>query len=94
VVTADLRGHGDSDCSFSQFGDASTARDLEALVEHRAHAPVVLLSLYGVLFVGGWTAGTLAFAAGCWFFRVGLDRAVGYGPRPFRSAAPADPPTA
>lgn len=33
VVTADLRGHGDSSATFSHYGDEATASDLIALVE-------------------------------------------------------------
>jgi pimeloyl-ACP methyl ester carboxylesterase len=32
VAVTDLRGHGDSDQSFSEFGDVATAGDLEALI--------------------------------------------------------------
>ncbi|MDN4473402.1 alpha/beta fold hydrolase [Demequina zhanjiangensis] len=34
VVTTDLRGHGDSDTGFSEYGDEPTADDLVALIEH------------------------------------------------------------
>ena len=34
VAVTDLRGHGDSDATFSVFGDEPTAGDLIALVEH------------------------------------------------------------
>jgi len=34
VAVTDLRGHGDSDATFSVFGDEATAGDLIALVEH------------------------------------------------------------
>lgn len=34
VVTVDLRGHGDSDTTFSRFDDEAAASDLVALVEH------------------------------------------------------------
>jgi pimeloyl-ACP methyl ester carboxylesterase len=33
VVTADLRGHGDSDTTFGSYGDAETADDVVALLE-------------------------------------------------------------
>ena len=33
VVDADLRGHGDSDTTFSAYGDAETGRDIIALLE-------------------------------------------------------------
>lgn len=32
VALMDLRGHGDSDCSFSEYGDIPTAGDIEALI--------------------------------------------------------------
>ncbi len=34
VVLADLRGHGDSDATFNDYGDEATAGDIAALVEH------------------------------------------------------------
>ncbi|MCU1438056.1 MAG: hypothetical protein JWP66_1143 [Naasia sp.] len=52
---------------------------------HNYVAPAVLLTLYGVLEASGSTVWPLAFAAGCWFFHVGVDRAIGYGPRPVES---------
>ena len=39
VVTADLRGHGDSSATFSDYGDEATASDLIALIEALAPAP-------------------------------------------------------
>ncbi len=43
VVVTDLRGHGDSDTDFRAYGDAVTASDLVALVEHLASGPAVLV---------------------------------------------------
>jgi pimeloyl-ACP methyl ester carboxylesterase len=34
VATSDLRGHGDSDTTFSRYGDSETAADIQALTEH------------------------------------------------------------
>ncbi len=34
VVLMDLRGHGDSDTSFSRYGDEATAEDITALLDH------------------------------------------------------------
>ena len=42
VAGVDLRGHGDSDSSFASYGDAETAGDVAALVEHLG-APAVLV---------------------------------------------------
>ena len=33
VATTDLRGHGDSDTTFSSYGDPETAADIEALID-------------------------------------------------------------
>ncbi len=44
VVTMDLRGHGDSDATFTRQGDEVTAQDAIALVEHLDHGPAVLIS--------------------------------------------------
>lgn len=42
VATADLRGHGDSDATFSTYDDVATGTDLIALVEHLG-GPAVLV---------------------------------------------------
>lgn len=42
AVTTDLRGHGDSDTTFSSFGDIETAGDLEALLTHLGRPAVVI----------------------------------------------------
>ena len=42
VVTADLRGHGDSDASFSSYGDEQTADDISALVEHLGGPAIIV----------------------------------------------------
>jgi len=49
---------------------------------HNYTAPSVLTLTFGVLLSAGMPAWPLAFIAGCWFFHVGVDRALGYGPRP------------
>jgi pimeloyl-ACP methyl ester carboxylesterase len=43
VVVTDLRGHGDSDTTFSTHGDDVTGADLLALVGHLGAGPAVLL---------------------------------------------------
>jgi pimeloyl-ACP methyl ester carboxylesterase len=43
VVVTDLRGHGDSDTTFTTFGDDATGADLLALVEHLDAGPAVLV---------------------------------------------------
>ena len=42
VATADLRGHGDSDATFSSYGDVETADDIVALVDELG-GPAVLV---------------------------------------------------
>lgn len=42
VVTTDLRGHGDSDTTFSSYGDADTADDISALVDHLGGPAVIV----------------------------------------------------
>ncbi|MFC5500846.1 DUF4260 family protein [Lysinimonas soli] len=49
---------------------------------HNYAVPAVLLALYGLLLLFGLTMWPLAFVAGCWFFHVAADRALGQGPRP------------
>ncbi len=41
VATSDLRGHGDSDTSFSSYGDIETAGDIQALIEHVGTSAVI-----------------------------------------------------
>src|SRR6478752_5516138 len=42
VATLDLRGHGDSDAGFADLGDAATASDAAALIEHLGGPAVVV----------------------------------------------------
>ena len=42
VVSVDLRGHGDSDMTFSSYGDESTSEDLAAVVEHFGGPAVIV----------------------------------------------------
>jgi pimeloyl-ACP methyl ester carboxylesterase len=42
VVVADLRGHGDSDATFSRYDDAATADDMVALIEHLASPATIV----------------------------------------------------
>jgi|SRR6187402_3531599 len=49
---------------------------------HNYAAPAALAAIYGVFFLLGVTVWPLAFLAGCWFFHVAIDRALGQGPRP------------
>ena len=42
VVSADLRGHGDSDARFPSYGDSATAADITALLRH-LDAPAVVV---------------------------------------------------
>ena len=43
VVTADLRGHGDSSTTFTAYGDEATAADLIALIEVLDAGPAILV---------------------------------------------------
>ncbi len=42
VLSVDLRGHGDSDATFDQYGDTATAHDLGALIDHIGEPAVVV----------------------------------------------------
>jgi pimeloyl-ACP methyl ester carboxylesterase len=42
VATTDLRGHGDSDASFSEYGDEATAGDLTALLTELGRPAVIV----------------------------------------------------
>lgn len=43
VATVDLRGHGDSDASFDEYGSVPTAKDTLALVEELGGGPATLI---------------------------------------------------
>jgi pimeloyl-ACP methyl ester carboxylesterase len=55
VASTDLRGHGDSDTTFSSYGDVETASDIVALIEELGGPAVVVGNSMG--------AGAAAFAA-------------------------------
>jgi len=42
VVTSDLRGHGDSDTTFTSYGDVETAGDIRALIDHLGESAVIV----------------------------------------------------
>lgn len=42
VVTTDLRGHGDSDATFSSYGDEETAADITALIRELGEPAVIV----------------------------------------------------
>jgi pimeloyl-ACP methyl ester carboxylesterase len=42
VACTDLRGHGDSDATFSSYGDAETAADISALIEELGDPAVIV----------------------------------------------------
>ncbi|MEY2849203.1 MAG: hypothetical protein RI885_1870 [Actinomycetota bacterium] len=42
VATADLRGHGESDTSFTDYGDVATAGDIEALIRELGGPAVIV----------------------------------------------------
>jgi hypothetical protein len=44
---------------------------------HNYAAPAVLVGVYGILLLAGFAVWPIAFIAGCWFFLVGADRAMG-----------------
>jgi pimeloyl-ACP methyl ester carboxylesterase len=43
AVSVDLRGHGDSDATFASYGDAETATDLLALLDHLDAGPATIV---------------------------------------------------
>lgn len=73
VVTADLRGHGDSSATFTAYGDEATAADLIALIEVLDAGPVILVgaSMSGLLRSSPpgvaltWCAGSSSSAPSC-----------------------------
>ena len=42
VVTSDLRGHGDSDTTFTSYGDVETAGDIQALIDQLGESAVIV----------------------------------------------------
>lgn len=55
VAALDLRGHGDSDTTFTEHGDVATAQDLIALVDHLGGPAVVIGSSMGTS-AAAWAA--------------------------------------
>lgn len=55
VAVTDLRGHGDSDTTFREFGDIATARDVLALIEELGGPAVVLGNSMGAA-AAAWAA--------------------------------------
>jgi pimeloyl-ACP methyl ester carboxylesterase len=56
VATADLRGHGESDSTFTEYGDVPTATDMLALIKELGGSPAVLIG-------NSMSAGSAAWAA-------------------------------
>ncbi|WP_040167221.1 alpha/beta fold hydrolase [Microbacterium gorillae] len=71
VVTVDLRGHGDSDATFTRYGDEATADDLVAVMDELGAESAVLVG-------ASMSAGAAALVAGRTPQRV--DRLVLCGP--------------
>lgn len=57
VALVDLRGHGDSDAEFTEYGDTATAGDLVAVIEHLGGRPAVIAG-------ASMSAGAAIIAAG------------------------------
>lgn len=57
VALVDLRGHGDSDTSFAEYGDRATANDLVAVIERLGKGPAVIAG-------ASMSAGAAIIAAG------------------------------
>jgi pimeloyl-ACP methyl ester carboxylesterase len=55
VASLDLRGHGDSDTTFTEHGDVVTAQDLLAVIEHLGGPAVVIGSSMGTS-AAAWAA--------------------------------------
>ncbi len=70
------------DFSFLGYVGGIRAGGIAYNIAHNYVAPSVLISTYAVLLLAGATVDSLVFIAGLWFFHVGVDRALGYGPRP------------
>ena len=72
------------DLSFAGYALGTRVGAIAYNLVHNYVVPTALVVLYAVSTALGSDAWPLAFAAGCWFFHVGADRALGYGPRPSR----------
>lgn len=57
VATMDLRGHGESDTSFSEYGSAATGADIAALIEALGGGPATVIG-------NSMAAGSAVWAAG------------------------------
>jgi hypothetical protein len=72
------------DLSFIGYAFGNRTGALTYNLVHNYAAPAILVAAYGILLAANIPLWPLAFIAGCWFFHVGADRAMGYGPRPPR----------
>lgn len=72
------------DLSFIGYAIGNRAGAFGYNLVHNYVAPTIMVAAYAILLAVGSTLWPLAFIAGCWFFHVGVDRAMGYGPRPSR----------
>ena len=70
------------DVSMAGYAAGNRAGAMTYNLVHNYAIPIVLLTAYAVFAALGIDVWPLAFVAGPWLFHVGLDRALGYGPRP------------
>jgi hypothetical protein len=70
------------DLSFIGYAINNRAGAFSYNLVHNFVARWTLVAVYSILLNAGIAWWPLAFIAGCWFFQVGADRALGYGPRP------------
>lgn len=62
VVTMDLRGHGDSDATFTEHGQQATADDVQAMLDHLGAGPQRPAVLVGASFAAGSVSRVAALA--------------------------------
>lgn len=70
------------DLSFIGYAISNRVGALSYNLAHNYAAPAVLFAAYTVSLTVGNPVPSLAVIAACWFFHVGADRALGFGPRP------------
>ena len=70
------------DLSFVGYAINNRVGALGYNLVHNYAAPAGVLAAYCLLLAAGVDLRPWALVAGCWFFHVGADRALGYGPRP------------
>ncbi|KAA9108062.1 DUF4260 family protein [Microbacterium rhizomatis] len=70
------------DLSFAGYAVSNRVGAFTYNLVHNYVVPVAMITAWGVALSAGQEWGVLVFVGACWLFHVGVDRALGFGPRP------------